>query len=39
MLSMLLQCLSVDQNVVHICSAKDVQDIRTQDIIDVVSQF
>ena len=33
---MLLQCLTVDQNIVHIGSAKDVQDIRTQDIIDVV---
>ena len=36
MLSILLQCLTVDQNIIYVGSAKDVQDIRIQDIIDVV---
>ena len=36
MLSILLQCLIVNQNVIYIGSAKDVQDIKIQDIIDVV---
>ena len=36
MLSMLLQCLTVDQNIIYIGGAKDIQDVRIQDIIDVV---
>ena len=34
-LSMLLQYLTVDWNIIYVSSAKDVQDIKIQDIIDV----
>ena len=36
MLLILLQCLTVDQNVIYIGGVKDVQNVRIQDIIDVV---
>ena len=36
MLLILLQCLTVDQNVIYVGGAKDIQDVRIQDIIDVI---
>ena len=36
MLLVFLKCLIVDKDVVHIGSAKDVKDVRSQNIIDVV---
>ena len=33
---MFLECLTVDKNVIHIGSAKDIKDVRSQNIIDVV---
>ena len=36
MLLVFLECLTVDKDVIHIGSAKDVKDVRSQNIIDVV---
>ena len=36
MLPVFLECLTVDKDVIHIGSAKDVKDVRSQNIIDVV---
>ena len=31
-----LECLTVDKDIVHIGSAKDIKDVRFQNIVDVV---
>ena len=36
MLPVFLECLTVDKDVIHIGSTKDVKDVRSQNIIDVV---
>ena len=36
MLPVFLECLTVDKDVIYIGSAKDVKDVRSQNIIDVV---
>ena len=36
MIPVFLECLTVDKDIVHISSAKDVEDVRSQNIVDVV---
>ena len=36
MLLVFLECLTVNKDVVHIGSAKNIKDVRSQNIIDVV---
>ena len=36
MLPVFLECLTVDKDVIHIGSAKDIKDVRSQNIIDAL---
>ena len=36
MILVFLECLTVDKDIIHIGSAKDIKDVRFQNIIDVV---